>query len=56
MIFAMQIEAIDLSIGDYIVPSYSSTFKKIWDDIGGKHELVETFNLEAMDHIPGTYP
>ena len=46
------LENIELGVGDYIVPTYSANFANLWNQIGDSHEIVETLQLDALEHIP----
>ncbi|KAI9363389.1 adaptin N terminal region-domain-containing protein [Zopfochytrium polystomum] len=45
------LEELDLSIGDYIVPTYVADFKKAWNDLGEDNEQVETYSLTAVASV-----
>ena len=48
-----QVEEIELSASDYIVPSYA-TFGSEWDRLKGAPSVTETFALSAMESLKGT--
>jgi coatomer subunit gamma len=50
-----QLEEIELSAADYIVPSYVS-FQAEWDRLRAGASATETFSLSAMESIQGTFP
>ncbi|KAJ1555465.1 Coatomer subunit gamma-2 [Cladochytrium tenue] len=45
------LEDLDVSIGDYVVPSYVADFKKAWEDLGEDNEQVETYSLTAVASV-----
>ena len=47
-----QVEEIELSASDYIVPSYV-TFGSEWDRLKGAPSVTETFALSAMESLKG---
>jgi coatomer protein complex subunit gamma len=49
-----QVEDVELSAGDYIVPSYA-TFGSEWDRSRGGPNATETFSLSAMETLKGAY-
>lgn len=48
-----QLEEVELSAADYIVPSYAS-FAAEWDRLRAGVSATETFSLSAMESIKGT--
>lgn len=48
-----QLEAIELGISDYVIGSYAGNFGTLWEEIGPVHEVVEAFQLDSLEHIPG---
>ena len=49
-----QVEEIELSASDYIVPSYA-TFGSEWDRLKGAPSVTETFALSAMESLKGVF-
>lgn len=47
-----QIEEVDLSAGDYVVPSYAS-FNTEWDRLQSAPSTTETFALSSMKSLKG---
>lgn len=45
------LEDLDLSIGDYVLPTYVADFKKTWEELGEENEQVETYSLTAVASI-----
>ena len=48
-----QVEDVELSAGDYLIPSYA-TFGSEWDRLRGGPNATETFSLSAMETLKGT--
>jgi hypothetical protein len=48
-------EEIELVLGDYIVPTYASSFQTAWEEVGSNNEIVETFQLGAIQTIKGKH-
>lgn len=46
-----QMEEVELNFSDYMMPSYASSFKVAWEEVGAAHENVETFQLSAFNNI-----
>ncbi|KAG4301473.1 hypothetical protein PCK1_002399 [Pneumocystis canis] len=46
-----EIEALELSCGDYISPIYISNFNQVWDSLTDKNEVVETFSLSSVTSL-----
>ncbi|KAJ3055120.1 Coatomer subunit gamma-2 [Rhizophlyctis rosea] len=40
-----ELEDMDVSMADYVLPSYIVDFKRSWEEIGGDNEIVETYAL-----------
>src|SRR4051794_11944105 len=45
-----QLEQVELQLADHIKPAYLGEFSKTW--AAHSHEVVETFDLTAVDTIP----
>ncbi|KAI8822184.1 adaptin N terminal region-domain-containing protein [Fimicolochytrium jonesii] len=45
------IEAVDLVVADYVLPTYVSDFRRNWEDMGQDSEVVETYQLTNMANI-----
>lgn len=46
-----QVEALELSGGDYISPIYINNFGQVWDSLTDKNEVVETFSLSSITSL-----
>lgn len=46
-----QIEALELSGGDYISPIYINNFSQVWDSLTDKNEVIETFSLSSITSL-----
>jgi coatomer protein complex subunit gamma len=46
-----QVEDMELTVGDYIIPSFVNSFDKAWSEIGDANEAVETYSLTNMANI-----
>jgi coatomer subunit gamma len=49
-----QLEEVELSAADYMVPSYAS-FQPEWDRLRAGASATETFSLSAMESIQGAF-
>jgi len=45
------LEAIELSLADYILPSYLGEFPKVWKELGETNQVVETFTFSAFNSL-----
>lgn len=50
-----QIEDLELSGADYVVPAFAGSFDNIWDQVGSGEELSETLQLGNMKSIAGKH-
>ncbi|QSL64562.1 hypothetical protein MERGE_001863 [Pneumocystis wakefieldiae] len=46
-----QIEALELSPGDYISPIYINNFSQLWDSLTDKNEVIEMFSLSSITSL-----
>lgn len=41
----------ELTVGDYIIPSFVRNFENAWSELGDANEVVETYSLTNMANI-----
>lgn len=46
-----QVEDVDLTAADYVVPTYISEFRKTWEELGAENQVVETYSLTKATSI-----
>jgi len=47
-----QLEDIEVSICDFVQPTFANNFQQVWEELGTDFEVVETFALSTVKTIP----
>ncbi len=50
-----QVENLELSGSDYVVPTFAGSFSKVWEQVGEGDKEVETLQLSNVKSIAGEY-
>jgi len=51
-----QLETVEVSLADYMLPHHINNFKQAWDDLDAATEVTETFQLTSMTSLTSTAP